>query len=127
MRKILYAEDDVQYGKRVANKLRSIGFEVIEVGSCKEAVNALAEQPDLYAVIWDGLLEDGMSYEGAIQHFAAIFKGPMIANSSSSFANDLMLKAGCRYTMPSNELNNAIRQESWVLKAYLAKLDVHPE
>ena len=127
MRKILYAEDNVLYRERVAKKLRSIGFEVVEVSSCGDAINALAEHPDLYVVIWDGSLKDGQSYNGAIQHFALNFKGVMIANSSDLTFNRRLLAAGCTHIITSNQIDNALKQESFVLKELLRKLNITPE
>jgi DNA-binding NtrC family response regulator len=105
-KKVLIIEDDDMWQEIYGAVLKDKGVLVLDARSVEDAEHLFALNADIAAVVVDGQMGRAPIDVTAtlVREFRGKgFKGPMIAASVSQFNCDLLLNAGCNYTVEGDK------------------------
>jgi len=114
VKKVLVVDDNIDIQETFFQVLEYFikGVEILRAYTVREAKEFFMENSDINLIVMDAQLSTEGIAETVeiIKKFRKTFKGPMIAASTSLELNKRLVKAGCDYQTPKDDIIDTLKK-----------------
>lgn len=100
--RVLIVEDDYLMAETLQERLQHFGYETVVVSDKQAAMEAFRENPDFFAILFDGWIRGGHGDTcDIIADIVKTYDGHLVAMSSHTETRERQMAAGCSHECQS--------------------------